>query len=123
MVFVMMLLHIQALVEGSPYCSVLNTMTGQSKVSKLKGSEAAVVDYVAAISTGAKDPLQKVLFLSLSFASPSKGKKLLLRSPTDVFPAVFFFQQNFAIFQQRNWEKNWKLLFSSVNSTNFANIV
>jgi hypothetical protein len=105
MVFVMMLLHIQALVEGSPYCSVLNTMTGQSKVSKLKGSEAAVVDYVAAISTGAKDPLQKVLFLSLSFASPSEGKKLLLCSPTDLFPAAFFFSAKFCHFSTKKLGK------------------
>jgi hypothetical protein len=104
MVFVIMLLHIQALVEGSPYCSVLNTMTGQSKVSKLKGSEAAVVDYVAAISTGAKDPLQKVLFLSL-FCISLKGKKLLLRSPTDLFPAFLFFFSKISPFFNKEYGK------------------
>jgi hypothetical protein len=93
MVFVMMLLHIQALVEGSPYCSVLNTMTGQSKVSKLKGSEAAVVDYVAAISTGAKDPLQKVLSLSLSFASPSKAKNFYFVAQQISLQQCFFFSK------------------------------
>jgi DNA-directed RNA polymerase I subunit RPA2 len=79
MVFVIMLLHIQALVEGSPYCSVLNTMTGQSKVSKLKGSEAAVVDYVAAISTGAKDPLQKVIIRTRHGRNPQIGDKFSSR--------------------------------------------
>lgn len=53
---------VQSLVEGDPYCSVLNKMSGMTKISKLKGSEAAIVDYVAAISTGSKDPLQKVAF-------------------------------------------------------------
>lgn len=52
--------------EGDPYCSVVNKMTGQSKISKLKGSEAAIVDYVAAINTGSKDPLQKVSELFIS---------------------------------------------------------
>jgi DNA-directed RNA polymerase I subunit RPA2 len=51
---------VQTLSEGDPYCSVLNKMTGATKLSKLKGSEAAIVDYVAAVSTGSKDPLQKV---------------------------------------------------------------
>ena len=51
---------VQTLTEGDPYCSVLNKMTGATKISKLKGSEAAIVDYVAAVSTGSKDPLQKV---------------------------------------------------------------
>lgn len=51
---------VQSLSEGDPYCSVLNKMTGMTKVSKLKGSEAAIVDYVAAVGTGSKDPLQKV---------------------------------------------------------------
>lgn len=51
---------VQSLIEGDPYCSVLNKMTGTTKISKLKGSEAAIVDYVAAVSTGSKDPLQKV---------------------------------------------------------------
>ncbi|CAK9217456.1 unnamed protein product [Sphagnum troendelagicum] len=69
----------QALVEGSPYCSVLNTMTGQSKVSKLKGSEAAVVDYVAAISTGAKDPLQKVIIRTRHGRNPQIGDKFSSR--------------------------------------------
>ena len=34
-------------------------MTTQNKLHKLKGSETAVVDYVAAIGTKPKDPLQK----------------------------------------------------------------
>jgi hypothetical protein len=104
MVFVMMLLHIQALVEGSPYCSVLNTMTGQSKVSKLKGSEAAVVDYVAAISTGAKDPLQKVLFLSLSFASPSKAKNFYFVAQQ--ISSSVFFSAKFHHFSTKKLGKN-----------------
>ena len=35
-------------------------MTERAKLWKLKSSETAVVDYVAAIGTGAKEPLQKV---------------------------------------------------------------
>lgn len=54
---------VQVLADGDPYCSVVNTMSGFVKTSKLKGSEAAIVDYVSAISTGPKEPLQKVQWL------------------------------------------------------------
>lgn len=69
----------QTLTEGDPYCSVVNKMTGQSKISKLKGSEAAIVDYVAAINTGSKDPLQKVTIRTRHPRYPQIGDKFSSR--------------------------------------------
>lgn len=76
----------QVLREGDPYCSNLNTMTGRARVSKLKGSDGAVVDYVSAISTGANDPLQKVqmhvypYFVGLEWRGFQRNWKYLLQS-------------------------------------------
>lgn len=69
----------QTLADGDPYCSVLNKMTGVSKLSKLKGSEAAIVDYVAAINTGSKDPLQKVTIRTRHPRYPQIGDKFSSR--------------------------------------------
>lgn len=52
----------QTVVENNPYCSVLNTITGSAKVSKLKGGDRAVVDFVAAVGTGPKELMQKVKY-------------------------------------------------------------
>ncbi|KAG0595859.1 hypothetical protein M758_UG204100 [Ceratodon purpureus] len=69
----------QTLTEGDPYCSVVNKMTGATKISKLKGSEAAIVDYVAAVKTGSKDPLQKVTIRTRHPRYPQIGDKFSSR--------------------------------------------
>lgn len=69
----------QILQSGDPYCSVINTVTTQSRLHKLKGAETAVVDYVAAIGTKPKDPLQKVKIRVRRSRNPIIGDKFSSR--------------------------------------------
>ncbi|GLJ25400.1 hypothetical protein SUGI_0486220 [Cryptomeria japonica] len=69
----------QILQSGDPYCTVLNTVTAQSRTYKLKGSETAVVDYVAAVGTKPKDPLQKVKIRVRRGRNPIIGDKFSSR--------------------------------------------
>ncbi|CAM6092481.1 unnamed protein product [Calypogeia fissa] len=69
----------QVITEGNPYCSVLNTVTGNVKLSKVKGTEAAVVDYVAAIGQGPKEPIQKVTIRMRHGRNPIIGDKFSSR--------------------------------------------
>ncbi|KAH7297471.1 hypothetical protein KP509_26G071000 [Ceratopteris richardii] len=69
----------QRLKGDDPYCSVLNTMTGRAKVFKVKNSETAVVDYVAAVGTGPKEPLQKVTIRLRQERNPVIGDKFSSR--------------------------------------------
>ncbi|KAH9310677.1 hypothetical protein KI387_025712, partial [Taxus chinensis] len=69
----------QILQSGDPYCNVHNTVTTLSKTHKLKGSEIAVVDYVAAIGTKPKDPLQKVKIRVRRGRNPIIGDKFSSR--------------------------------------------
>lgn len=48
--------------ENNPYCRILNTVTGSAQLSKLQGGDRAVVDFVAAVGTGPKEPMQKVKY-------------------------------------------------------------
>ncbi|KAI5063258.1 hypothetical protein GOP47_0021805, partial [Adiantum capillus-veneris] len=69
----------QRLKGDEPYCSVLNTITGRAKVLKVKPSETAVVDYVAAIGSGPKEPLQKVTIRLRQERNPVIGDKFSSR--------------------------------------------
>lgn len=69
----------QNLNAQDPYCSVVNSMTGRAKIFKLHASEKAVVDYVAAIGTGPKDPLQKVTIRLRQERNPVIGDKFSSR--------------------------------------------
>ncbi|BBN05770.1 DNA-directed RNA polymerase I subunit RPA2 [Marchantia polymorpha subsp. ruderalis] len=69
----------QTLVENNPYCSVLNTVTGNAKMSKLKGGDRAVVDFVAAVGTGPKEPMQKVSIRMRYGRNPVIGDKFSSR--------------------------------------------
>ncbi|KAJ7532498.1 hypothetical protein O6H91_13G006400 [Diphasiastrum complanatum] len=69
----------QVLKNEDPFCSVLNTMTGRVKLSKLKASEMVVVDSVAVIGTGYKEPLQKVNIRMRHGRNPVIGDKFSSR--------------------------------------------
>lgn len=69
----------QRLKGEDPYCSVANTMTGRTKLFKMKPSEMAVVDYVAAMGTGQKEPLQKVTIRLRQERNPVIGDKFSSR--------------------------------------------
>lgn len=69
----------QRLKGEDPYCSVVNSMTGRAKLLKIKPSETAVVDYVAAIGTGPKEPLQKIMIRLRQERNPVIGDKFSSR--------------------------------------------
>lgn len=52
-------LTFQTLNPGDPYCSVYDEITNATKLTKLKGSEPVIVDYVA-VDVKKRKQLQKV---------------------------------------------------------------
>ncbi|XP_024524228.1 DNA-directed RNA polymerase I subunit 2 [Selaginella moellendorffii] len=68
----------QTMHNGDPYCSVLNTMTGDAKLHKLKAAENVVIDSVIAIGHG-RDPLQKIAVKFRHDRNPVIGDKFSSR--------------------------------------------
>lgn len=52
-------LTFQTLNPGDPYCSVYDEITSATKLTKLKGTEPVIVDYVA-VDVKKRNQLQKV---------------------------------------------------------------
>lgn len=69
----------QRLKGDEPYCSILNSITKGAKLFKIKSSETAVVDYVAAVGTGPREPLQKVTIRLRQERNPVIGDKFSSR--------------------------------------------
>ena len=60
---IFLLIGVQIIQPNEPYCSIYNDITNSSKAKYRKGSEPAIVDYVA-VDTKSKNHLQKVCISS-----------------------------------------------------------